>query len=115
MTGKIIPITKLFVCLILVSISCKNSAEPAQLTPKTTSVAKAEGKASKQIQYDYRFVGKDEDGNHVHGSISIEGQIAIGNLFNKDGTEIEIVAEEVSKGHLIANDLDGYKYYLKIK
>lgn len=59
--------------------------------------------------------GKDEDGNLVQGKVMIEGKRGLGILTNNHGEKIEIVFEMITHSKIIATDIEGIKYKLKIK
>lgn len=65
-------------------------------------------------KYDYHVTGSDENGKKVEGIFNLEGEIGIGVLTETDGTEIEIVSDQIESNELIATDINGYKYSLKL-
>ena len=67
-----------------------------------------------KYKYDYDVTGTDEEKNNVHGSINIEGKNGNGILIGNDGMEIEIVVERISDSKLLATDIEGNEYKLKI-
>lgn len=105
----------MFCCLSLVLGSCKNSGESKQVTHHSDAKVKKQIETLELDHYDYSVAGTDEDGNHVNGNINIEGKIGLGTLIRKDAEKIEIVVEWVGKQKLMATDLDGYEYDLRIR
>lgn len=71
-------------------------------------------KALHQDKNNYNVRGKDEDGNEVFGSIYIEGEVGIGIISGVEENAIEIVAERSGQNSLIATDVKGYEYKLKV-
>lgn len=67
-----------------------------------------------QDENNYKVHGTDEDGNKVFGSVNIEGEIGIGMISGTEAKGIEIVAERISQNQLIATDVKGYEYKLKV-
>jgi hypothetical protein len=115
MTGKINTIHITFFCLLLALSSCENSGKSIQVTHHLSHEVIKEIETTELSEYGNKFTGTDENGNNVHGNINIEGNIGLGTLIRNDAKEIEIVVEYVDKHKLIATDLEGYEYNLKIK
>lgn len=67
------------------------------------------------LKYKEKVNGKDEEGNPVHGKIHLEGKNGLGILTNNDGEKIEIVFEMLTRTKIIATDIQGITYNLKIK
>ncbi|MES2241057.1 MAG: hypothetical protein V4497_12440 [Bacteroidota bacterium] len=65
-------------------------------------------------KYNYRVTGLDENGNSVNGVINLENEIAIGLLRGSDNTEIEIISEQINANRIIATDINGFEYKLKV-
>jgi hypothetical protein len=95
--------------------SCKNSSESIPVIHNSSQEVEKNIEIKKLPEYDYSAAGTDEDGNHVNGNINIEGTIGLGTLIRYDAKEIEIVVERSGKQKIIATDLEGYKYNLKIR
>lgn len=95
--------------------SCQNSGESIQVAHNSSHEVIKEIETTELSPYGNKFTGTDENGNNVHGNINIEGNIGLGTLIRNDAKEIEIVVEYVNKRKLIATDLEGYEYNLKIK
>lgn len=66
------------------------------------------------LKYKKHVFGIDEEGNSVQGHINIEGQNGIGVLVDDQGQKIEIVFELENNKKLVATDVQGFKYKLKI-
>ena len=115
MTRKINTINIAIFFLTIGLASCKKTDEPVKVRNYSTSEVEKSNDTPKPSKYDYAVAGTDENGNNVHGSINIEGQIGIGNLKTIDATNIEVVAEWINKQTLKATDLEGYEYILQIK
>jgi hypothetical protein len=62
----------------------------------------------------YNVHGKDADGNEVFGSINIEGEVGIGIISGAEAKVIEIIAERTGQNLLIATDVKGSEYKLKL-
>lgn len=67
-----------------------------------------------QDENNYKVYGTDEDGNEVFGSVNIEGKLGIGIIRGIEAKGIEIVAERTGHNLLIATDVKGYEYNLKV-
>lgn len=65
-------------------------------------------------KYDHQFTGTDENGEQVNGIINLENEVGIGVLKEKNNNEIEIVSEDINYKEIIATDINGFKYKLKI-
>jgi hypothetical protein len=115
MTGKINTIHITFFCLLLALGSCEKSGESKQVTHHSSYEVIKEIETAELNQYGNKVTGTDENGNNVHGNITIEGSIGLGTLIRNDAKEIEIVVEYVDKHKIMATDLEGYEYNLKIK
>lgn len=101
-------------CLSLFLSSCKNSNESIQITKHSTHEIKKKVDTKELAQYNHAVTGTDENGQNVHGNINIVGEIGLGTLIRNDAKEIEIVVEYIDAYKLIATDLEGYEYNLKI-
>lgn len=124
-------ITLVFIGALISSTSCKK--EEINLKKiKTTSTNDLKKNTSKQItstaseelyhysetknkKYDYQITGKDENGKNVKGVINLETEIGIGVVKKEDDTkEIEIISEHISSNRIIATDMNGFQYRLKL-
>lgn len=65
-------------------------------------------------KYDYNITGTDENGKKVKGIINIENEIAIGILKGNGNREIEIISDLINNKEIIATDINGLEYKLKI-
>lgn len=65
-------------------------------------------------KYDHQFTGTDENGEEVNGVINLEDEIGIGIVKGKNNNEIEIVSEDINYKEIIATDINGIKYKLKV-
>lgn len=66
-------------------------------------------------KYNHRISGKDDNGNNVKGVINLESEIGIGVIKKEDEiTEIEIVSENIYSDKIIATDINGFHYRLKL-
>ena len=65
-------------------------------------------------KYDHQFTGTDENGEEVNGVINLEDEIGIGIVKGKNNNEIEIVSEDINYKEIIATDINGTKYKLKV-
>jgi hypothetical protein len=111
-------ISNMRIALLLLSISlisCKNRSELVKTPDQSTSAVTKKIEPLAIDQYQQRVIGTDENGEIVRGYINIEGEIGLGTLVRNDMKGIEIVVERIGKQKLIATDLEGYKYNLKIK
>ncbi len=102
-------------------LSCNKENKPSKKSQKTAQKKevlepKKNYSYSEDIKSDYKYSvsGTDYDNNKVHGKIDLEGQNGIGTLIRNGDTTVEIVVENVSHGKLIAIDIDGNKYELKL-
>ena len=70
---------------------------------------------SKNKKFDHEIVGKDENGKLVRGYINIESEIGIGVVKKEDDpNEIEIISEHINSNSIMATDINGYHYKLKL-
>ncbi|PKH68192.1 hypothetical protein CXF59_05205 [Flavobacterium sp. ALD4] len=115
MTRKIYSIHITFFCLLLALSSCENSDAALRVTHHSSYEVIKKIETTELSQYGYKVTGTDENGNNVHGNINIEDNIGLGTLIINDAKAIEIVVEYIDKHKLLATDLDGYEYKLKIK
>jgi hypothetical protein len=67
-----------------------------------------------QDKNNYKVSGTDENGNKVSGSVSLEGKVGIGMIKGIETKGIEVVAERTGRNLLIATDIRGYEYKLKV-
>ncbi|EIA10503.1 hypothetical protein [Flavobacterium frigoris] len=67
-----------------------------------------------KIENNYHVHGTDEDGNKVTGTITMDGKAGIGMLRSYEAKGIEIVGERTSRKALLATDVHGYEYQLKL-
>lgn len=65
-------------------------------------------------KYDHQFTGIDENGEEVNGVINLKDEIGIGIVKGKNNNEIEIVSEDINYKEIIATDINGIKYKLKV-
>lgn len=65
-------------------------------------------------KYDHQFTGTNENGEQVNGIINLENEVGIGILKEKNNNEIEIISEDINYKEIIATDINGLKYKLKI-
>lgn len=65
-------------------------------------------------KFDYRVTGLDENGKKVNGVINLENEIAIGILKGNNNSEIEIISDKINDDQIIATDINGFEYKLKI-
>jgi len=65
-------------------------------------------------KFDHHVTGIDENGEEVNGIINLEDEIAIGILKGKNNNEFEIVSEDINYTEIIATDINGTRYKLKI-
>ncbi|MEL1240446.1 hypothetical protein [Flavobacterium flavipallidum] len=105
--------------------SCINSNENIKSLTKDKLTNSIEKKAqltkytySHSFNLDDKFThqikGKDEDGNDVKGIINLQGEIAEGTIKNDENKEIEIVSEHIQSNRIIATDINGFRYQLKL-
>ena len=70
---------------------------------------------SKNKKFDHEIVGKDENCKLVRGYINIESEIGIGVVKKEDDpNEIEIISEHINSNSIMATDINGYHYKLKL-
>ena len=62
----------------------------------------------------YHVRGTDENGNEVYGSVNIEGKLGIGIIRGVETKGVEVVAERTSRNLLLATDIRGYEYKLRV-
>ena len=66
-------------------------------------------------KYDYRISGKNENGEKVKGVINLESEIGIGVVKKEnDAKEIEIISDHINSHRIIATDMNGFQYRLKL-
>lgn len=66
-------------------------------------------------KYDYHISGKDENGEDVSGVINLKTEIGIGVVKkDDDAKEIEIISEHINSRRIIATDMNGFIYKLKL-
>lgn len=90
---------------------------------KNTAEEKITNKIQKEIysncsiqgKYDYSVVGINDDGEKIVGEINLEGSSGEGKIINSYSENIEIVVESFGKGNVLATDIYGNEYLLKIK
>lgn len=70
--------------------------------------------ASNNPKHDHQIKGKDENGEDVNGVINLENEIGIGVVKGKDNNEIEIISEHINSNGIIATDINGMQYKLKV-
>jgi len=118
-------ISKLFFTgLLLISIiSCKNENHNKSVSVRKSQIKKYNIANKQQFyyhssnnnrKYDHHVTGTDENGKNVKGIINIENEIAIGILKGNNNTEIEIISDKVKDDKIIASDINGLEYKLKI-
>jgi hypothetical protein len=67
-----------------------------------------------KIESNYHAHGTDEDGNKVFGTITIDGNLGIGMIRGNEAKGIEIIAERTGTNVIIATDVKGNEYLLKL-
>jgi len=113
-----------FTGLLLISIiSCKNENRNKSVSIRKSQIKKYNLADKQQFyyhssnnnrKYDHRVTGTDENGKNVKGIINIENEIAIGILKGNNNTEIEIISDKIIDDKIIASDINGLEYKLKI-
>ena len=113
-----------FTGLLLISIiSCKNENRNKSVSIRKSQIKKYNLVDKQQFyyhssnnnrKYDHRVTGTDENGKNVKGIINIENEIAIGILKGNNNTEIEIISDKIIDDKIIASDINGLEYKLKI-
>lgn len=113
-----------FTGLLLISIiSCKNENRNKSVSVRKSQIKKYNLADKQQFyyhssnnnrKYDHRVTGTDENGKNVKGIINIENEIAIGILKGNNNTEIEIISDKIIDDKIIASDINGLEYKLKI-
>lgn len=119
MISKIKFPTLQFIYLAVLLIGCDHKKTPEIEKKIITKSITTEDKNTKtrvidSLKYKNKVWGKDEEGYTVYGRIIVEGKNGIGILIDNKGQEIEIVFEMLSSKKLIATDIEGFKYKLKI-
>lgn len=70
---------------------------------------------NRNVKYDHPISGKDENGQEVKGIINLETEIGIGIVKKDDDTkDIEIISEQIKSNRIIATDMNGFIYRLKL-
>lgn len=116
--------------LLICTVSCKKEIQNIKTEKKLTTETSSKKDALKKIisinsepsyyiktsnsKFNHKISGKDENGNQVNGVINLEDEIGIGVLKKDDINEIEIVSEHISSNRIIATDINGYQYRLKL-
>lgn len=114
--------------ITLCFISCKNEnynpeKEIEKITAKTITHTKKDSTPSNELyyysktnntKYNHKITGKDNNGKNVKGEINLEGEIGIGVIKKEDDDEIEIISEQIDSERIIATDINGFRYKLKI-
>lgn len=113
-----------FTGLLLISIiSCENENRNKSVSIRKSQIKKYNLADKQQFyyhssnnnrKYDHRVTGTDENGKNVKGIINIENEIAIGILKGNNNTEIEIISDKIIDDKIIASDINGLEYKLKI-
>jgi hypothetical protein len=113
-----------FTGLLLISIiSCENENRNKSVSIRKSQIKKYNLADKQQFyyhssnnnrKYDYLVTGTDENGKNVKGIINIENEIAIGILKGNNNTEIEIISDKIIDDKIIASDINGLEYKLKI-
>lgn len=71
--------------------------------------------SSNNIKYDHQVTGINENGESVNGVINLEHEIGIGIVKGKnDSDEIEIISDQINSNKIIATDINGVQYKLKV-
>lgn len=66
-------------------------------------------------KYDHQVIGINENGERVNGVINLENEIGIGIIKgNNDTDEIEIISDQINSDKIIATDINGMQYKLKV-
>ena len=120
MVSKIKSVQLLYIFTTIIFIECeykKTSLNENKKSVESTALKniKTNAKVVDSLKYNNRVCGTDEEGNYIEGKIIIEGKNGIGILTGKDGNVIEIVFELENNNKLIATDIEGFHYNLKIK
>lgn len=114
--------------ITLCFISCKNEnynpeKEIEKITTKTITHTKKDSTPPSEFyyysrtnntKYNHKITGKDDNGKNVKGEINLEGEIGIGVIKKEDDDEIEIISEHIDSERIIATDINGFRYKLKI-
>lgn len=111
----------IFLGISISFLSCDKENKPSKKSQKAAQKKEITGSKKNysysediKSEYQYKVSGTDYDHNKVYGQIDLEGQNGIGTLIRNEDTTIEIVIENISHGKLIAIDIDGNKYELKL-
>jgi hypothetical protein len=113
---KFLPLKTLCLALLLIGSDTKRTHTFEKKTVKSIvpENIKTNTKIIDPLKYKDHVWGKDEEGNNVHGRIIVEGKNGIGIIINNKGQEIEIVFEILNRKKIIATDIEGFQYKLKI-
>lgn len=135
MIANINPISLIVISLSLASVSCKNDIglkEVGQTTNQSTNYDQQilpehnnsiidslfefeiDKEMFKKTEHNYHVHGTDEDGNKVFGTITIDGKLGLGMIRGNEAKGIEIIAERNGPNVIIATDVKGYEYQLKL-
>lgn len=91
----------------------KLQAEKQKTVSNTTSeIITPKYESTDTLQFERQVYGIDDEGNPVHGRVSIEGTNGIGLLTISQGRTIEVVLDKGKSNRLIATDIEGFKYNL---
>lgn len=109
--------------ILINSTSCINKEiddkefEKKQKTKKST-IYKSDDfyyySSANNQKYNHQIKGVDENGKNVNGVINLEDEIGIGVLKGNDNKEIEIISEHINSNGIIATDINGTQYKLKV-
>lgn len=135
MSDNIKPIGLIILSLSIVLFSCKNDNrikdieqtetrpvnQNQQILPERDSRiidSLFEYEINKELfnkkENNYHVHGTDDEGNKVFGTITIDGKVGIGTIRGDEAKGIEVIAERTSHNILIATDIKGYEYQLKL-
>tara|TARA_R110000868_G_scaffold36900_11_gene130561 strand:- start:4786 stop:5151 length:366 start_codon:yes stop_codon:yes gene_type:complete len=120
MISKIEIVRLLILCLPITIGACEQKSTHQNTKQIVIKKSDSENKKTKKdlisisSKYKDHVCGIDEDGNNVQGHITVEGENGIGILIDNKGHETEIVFEILNRKKIIATDIEGFKYNLKI-
>jgi hypothetical protein len=120
MISKIETFRLLIICLSITIGGCEQKIKDQNDKQIVIKKSDSENKKIKKnlisipLKYKDHVCGTDEDGNNVQGHITVEGENGIGILIDNKGHETEIVFEILNRKKIIATDIEGFKYKLKM-
>lgn len=104
--------------LLLNSTSCNKKEIKKEENTKKSSINYSNDfyyySSTSNKKYNHQVKGTDENGKNVNGVINLEDEIGIGVLKGNDSTEIEIISEHINSNGIMATDINGVKYKLKV-